>query len=96
MQKVHFWNNFAAKVSVKFYLLSFWLIPNEPKEEGGNVLWFVFFFLLDGAQAASSCKLNNHCWVLGLRFTDDSKARQGQLQLFYTEEFQRIIICFFL
>lgn len=46
MQKVHFWNNFAVKVSVKFYLLSFWLIPDEPKEEGGNVF---FFFLLDAA-----------------------------------------------
>lgn len=40
MQKVHFWNNFAVKVSLKFYLLSFWLIPDEPKEEGGNVFFF--------------------------------------------------------
>lgn len=45
MQKVHFWNNFAVKVSVKFYLLSFWLIPDEPKEEGGNVFFFSFWML---------------------------------------------------
>jgi len=90
MQKVRFWNNFAVKVSVKIYLLSFWLIRDAPKEEGGNE----FFFLLNGAQTVGSRELNNHCWVLGLRFSDDFKARQ--LQLFYTKEFQRIIICFFL
>lgn len=52
------------------------------------------FFLLHGTHIVSSWELNNHCWVLSLRFSDYFKATQGQLQLFYTEEFQRIIICF--
>lgn len=56
----------------------------------------MYFFLLNGTQALTSWELHTHCWVLGLRFSGFFIARQGQLQLFYTKEFQRIIICFFL
>lgn len=74
------------KFHLRFSLSSFCLIPDEKKAEGNDVR---------GMQALTSWELYTHCWVLGLRFSGCFIARQGQLRLFYTKEFQRIIICFF-